>query len=588
MGRLRSTNVGGKMVGVRWLPLIATLVAAIVLAIVGTTPPMPRGDHAPGHAFSAERAMTHVEIIGERPHPTGSQENARVRSYLVTELRALEFDVEEKQFPLPQASTERMQSWSEGGAAPTTGTNVIARSGPVDRGDALLLMAHYDSVWGSPAAADDGAGVAAILEIVRALQTAEKQRGLIVLFTDAEELGLDGAEAFFDRNPLAGSVGAVVNLETRGGGGRATMFETEIDNGDAMRLFKRAVSRPAASSLSVAIYRLMPNSSDLTEALGRGYIAYNFAFIGRPALYHSPMATPANLDQGSLQDIGAQALDLARDLLAASQLPGRSADRVFFDLFGLLLVAYAPALGWAVLGLAAIALVAAVFPGFRARAFFVGLGRSLLLLLASGGLLYLLNLASGADGPVNYFDRLAAISRLEAIALLVAAALIPVSATLLSGSSVRGGVKRNDGTSAMITGSALPILFVGIAAQIVLPPAAYPFAWPALFAGGAALISRYFEGGSRLIPCGILAVPVVGYSMQFGHQLVQAVGPDLLPVAAIPALLAAIMLWPLLPRVPKRGVWTTAAALMTAAVILALWIRLDPVAETAAVYSRFY
>ena len=53
---------------------------------------------------------------------------------------------------------------------------------------------------------------------------------------------------------------------------------------------------------------------------------FNFAFIGRPGLYHSPLATPDALDQGALQDMGRQLLDLTRGLLAAPALPGKAAD----------------------------------------------------------------------------------------------------------------------------------------------------------------------------------------------------------------------------------------------------------------------
>ncbi|WP_414632948.1 M20/M25/M40 family metallo-hydrolase, partial [Brevundimonas sp. UBA7534] len=85
---------------------------------------------------------------------------------------------------------------------------------------AVALMAHYDSVPGSPGAADDASGVAAVLEAVRAIKArGPAERTLIVLLTDAEELNLDGARAFFSEHPLRDRIGAVVNLEARGGGG---------------------------------------------------------------------------------------------------------------------------------------------------------------------------------------------------------------------------------------------------------------------------------------------------------------------------------------------------------------------------------
>src|SRR5690606_4622401 len=61
---------------------------------------------------------------------------------------------------------------------------------------AVALMAHYDTVPTSPGAADDSAGVAAVLESVRALRArGSADRTLVVLLTDAEEIGLDGARA---------------------------------------------------------------------------------------------------------------------------------------------------------------------------------------------------------------------------------------------------------------------------------------------------------------------------------------------------------------------------------------------------------
>ena len=168
-------------------------------------------------------------------------------------------------------------------------------------------MAHHDSVWGSPGAADDGAGVASILETVRAIKASGQppQRDLMMLLTDGEELGLEGAKAFFASDPRRGHVGVIVNLETRGGGGRASMFETGSDNGAMMDLFGRSVSRPVGTSLSVFIYKKLPNSTDYTVAKKLGVPGFNFAFIGRPELYHSPLATPERARPGRVAGHGA-------------------------------------------------------------------------------------------------------------------------------------------------------------------------------------------------------------------------------------------------------------------------------------------
>ncbi|MFM9625921.1 hypothetical protein ACKI14_50120, partial [Streptomyces turgidiscabies] len=81
-----------------------------------------------------------------------------------------------------------------------------------------------------------------------------------------------------------------------------------------------------------------------------------------PGLYHSPLATPDRLDQGALQDIGSQVLDLTGALLAQPTLPGPGQDAVFFDLYGLVMPAWPAVAGWAMLGASLVAMVVLVRP----------------------------------------------------------------------------------------------------------------------------------------------------------------------------------------------------------------------------------
>ncbi|WP_447341202.1 hypothetical protein, partial [Mycobacterium tuberculosis] len=78
----------------------------------------------------------------------------------------------------------------------------------------------------------------------------------------------------------------------------------------------------------------------------------NLAFIGGPAQYHSPSSTPEALDQGSVQHIGAQALETADALLRAPTLPQATRNSVYSDVFGLGVLRHGPQTGWGLLGLA--------------------------------------------------------------------------------------------------------------------------------------------------------------------------------------------------------------------------------------------
>src|SRR4029079_1979737 len=150
--------------------------------------------------------------------------------------------------------------------------NVVGRLPGSASTRAVLLVAHYDSVPWTAAASDDGAGVAAILEALRALRTGPPLRNdLVVLFTDGEEAGLLGAKAFVEGHRWARGVGVALNFEARGTGGPSLMFETSAGNGRLVRELAAAAPRPTASSLFYDIYRLLPNDTDLSEFKEAGF-----------------------------------------------------------------------------------------------------------------------------------------------------------------------------------------------------------------------------------------------------------------------------------------------------------------------------
>jgi acetylornithine deacetylase/succinyl-diaminopimelate desuccinylase-like protein len=150
------------------------------VSLLALEPPDPLPTSAPANEFSAERAFSHVEQVGERPHPVGSAANAEVRNYLVGQLAALGLR------PTVQEATSVRTM--EGTASIARVHNIHARIEGTNPTGHVLLVAHYDSVPRGPGAADDGAGVAAILEIARAITSGSVPRNDIdIVFTDAEE-----------------------------------------------------------------------------------------------------------------------------------------------------------------------------------------------------------------------------------------------------------------------------------------------------------------------------------------------------------------------------------------------------------------
>ncbi len=567
----------------KWLALALTLLLAGWLGFSAAQPPAPKPVTAAADQFAAARAMADIRIIAREPHPTGSVGNDVVRAHVIERLRSLGFSVRQTVTPLPEKPRERLRKWGGANADMASAVTLIAlRPGHDPAAQAVAVMAHYDSVWASPGAADDGMGVASALEIARAIPQASQARDLVLLITDAEELGLVGAKAFFAPgtagDPLADRIGALVDLESRGGGGRAVMFETGPANGNMIKLLAASVANPAANSLAVKIYELLPNSTDFTPAKQRGVAGFNFAFMGRAELYHSPLSTPDAIDPGSLQHMGDEGLAITRALVTATALPAPAPDAVFSDVLGWGIIAYPVWAGWVlVAGIAALIIGAARrqvaewrWPQVAASSVDALVG-----VLACGVLLYAGNLLSGADGKVNYYDRLAALPRLETQALLLFAAGLIITLALVP-------ARR----PAWVTwaGLALVNLLMVIMVQALLPAAAPILAWPLLLAALAMALAARWRGLALLAPA-LAAIFGFAFAGGFGHFTLLAIGPGMPSAIAIFAPLTLLLLWPLTPRLPRRPALLVALALVLVAGGLALWVRLDPIAASVPPYS---
>lgn len=333
---------------------LACLAALLALTARCYAPPAPLAADAPAAVFSGGRAQAELAaILGEgRPHPMGSAANAAVRARLVERLSALGYDVRTHTGLACHAPT----------AVCGMPVNVLARL-PGSDGDAdgaVLLAAHYDSVPAGPGAADDGAGVAAILEIARALKHGPAlRRDAILLLDDGEEAGLLGARLFVDRHPWAAEVKAAVNLEARGTSGPSFMFETGSANRWLMQLYGATIPAPVTNSLYYAVYKQLPNDTDFTVFKAAGYQGYNFAFLGDVARYHTPGDDLAHLDRRSLQHQGDNALRTLRALADAPPTDAAAGDAVYFDFFRLGLVQW-PATAALPLALLLVALLGTV------------------------------------------------------------------------------------------------------------------------------------------------------------------------------------------------------------------------------------
>ena len=566
----------------RLLALIGALIAAGLIAWAEERTPRPAAADAPVTTFSADRAMADIVGIASVPHPVGSAANRVSRDYLLRRMAELGLSPR-VHFGAGVVQPRFAANLLGGGYV----ENVVGVLAGRDRAlPAVVLMAHYDSVPGSTGASDDAAGVASALEIVRAIKAkGVPARDVIVLITDGEEPGLLGADAFFARDPMAGRVGFVFNMEARGSGGRVQMFQTGARNGGAVRLMAATATRPVATSLTGFIYEKMPNDTDFTVSRRTGAPGLNYAFIGRQFDYHAASSTPATQDRGTLQDMGDQVLGPAMAVAFSATLPPATSDLVYSQIPSGLTLAYPPWLGWVVLLLATLMIAAGTVRARRLERFpwldlARGAGAALFAAATGAVVLHAARKATGAaSGFLEQRFLLAQAPRWEVALFLLGIGVLLFSASELSrgrrkviflplaaglGSCLIGGLDQValiEGAAGVLIGLAAygrPVsrpggwtgvlllgLALGVVAQALAPAAAFVIAWPLALAALAAMLTA---AGTVRRTGAILALALVatlGLSLAAAFAHGSYVSLDLPELLCLPLLMAALVVWPL-------------------------------------------
>ena len=354
------------------------LVAGLSVLIL----PSPAPTTVSPTTFSAERAMASINRLADEPHSVLRREaHDRARDDVIGMFTDLgytptvhsdplfDFSIPEDKETFDMLSAEQQAAVKDAPAE----TIVVDVPGKSER--TMALMAHYDSATDSDGdrarfttsgdsygAADDGYGVATIVETLRALKAEGRQpeNSLKIVITDAEEIGLIGArnEMHHHRADYE-NVDLVLNLEARGMSGPAFMFETSPNNSAVAGYFLSHVKQPVTGSLFPSLYALMPNSTDMTNLIPEGFTVLNIAAVGEAEHYHHATDAPRYVDHSTLQHYGDQVLGLTRAWAFDGQAPTLTADGDlhFFQLWRGLTVRYPAAVGT---GLGCLAVIAAL------------------------------------------------------------------------------------------------------------------------------------------------------------------------------------------------------------------------------------
>ncbi|QWX83890.1 M28 family peptidase [Cellulophaga sp. HaHaR_3_176] len=315
------------------------------------------------YSFSTDKALAHVKKIGEKPHAVGFPAHAEVRAYIIDQLEKIGLE------------TSTQKGYTAGDWANLSqATNIIARIKGSGNGKSLILLSHYDSnPHSSLGASDAGSGVATILEGIRAYLAKNKtpKNDIIILISDAEELGLNGADLFVNKHPWARNAGMVLNFEARGSGGPSYMLiETNTGNGNIIKEFTKAnPDFPVANSLVYSIYKMLPNDTDLTVFREKGNIdGMNFAFIDDHYDYHTEKDTYERLDKKTLAHQGSYLMPLLLHFSNADLSKIKSdSDYNYFNVPYFKLVSYPFSWAWYIFGIAVLGFIIFLIYGLNKK-----------------------------------------------------------------------------------------------------------------------------------------------------------------------------------------------------------------------------
>jgi|GEM_PF-2250939 len=308
-------------------PILRLTLAAVLVLLVGLSalqmiPPRAVPATAPAARFSAERAMADLQVVAREPHAAGSEAQARVRTYIIDQVKALGLNAELE----------------------TSGqiANILVRIPGSNPSLMVMVTGHYDSHPPSRGAGDDGISVVAMLESLRVLHASPALRNdILFLFTDGEELGWKGATAFIQAHPEAkNEVGMLLVFDARPGNAPLNLTETSPGDGWLLRQMTGIpLSLWAGSWKNLQERNEVDTDFDIFQPAGYTSVVFQNEATG--TRYHTERDRVDAISPNLVQAYGQSMLALTRrfgsiDLRARTKAP----DLAFFTLSLVGLVAY--------------------------------------------------------------------------------------------------------------------------------------------------------------------------------------------------------------------------------------------------------
>ena len=310
-------------------PLILTLsIALSALVAYGVFFSMPSPKDVDAEGFSSARVVKDLEVIAQEPHSVAHPEaRDRLLNYLTERLEKLGGNPQTYVYP---NITSRKFTFDA--------KNLLAEFPPLKASSDttyLLMMAHHDSRYPwklmgdtvtALGAVDDGYGLGIILESIHQALKYRKEwnQGIKVLFTDAEEVDLQGMKAAHQYNKeIFDNVGLILNIEARGPFGPALLFETSPGNERLVKLYADHAHYPFGYSITNMVYQQMPNGTDFN--IVRDSIAgFNFSPVQDINHYHTDLDNIHNISEKTIQHYGEQIMPLMKEYLTNKEYAEKS------------------------------------------------------------------------------------------------------------------------------------------------------------------------------------------------------------------------------------------------------------------------
>ena len=238
-----------------------------------------------------------AKIAGLGPRPAGGTHERRAQEIVKARLQALGYEVTGQWFTLPNGKRDR---------------NIVGRTA---RPAHVIIVAHVDGVWGTPAANDNGSGVGLLLELARELRGTP---GVLVAALGAEERHVTGSTKHLGSLRLLRSlsdaqrekVRLALSLDMVGVGTRLHVRGIEASPNRSAR---RVLARAQALRIPVSY---LPDSGESDHAeMSRAGMPAAWIEWRTDACWHSPCDRIARVKPWKVWTAGRVVLSAARAAL---------------------------------------------------------------------------------------------------------------------------------------------------------------------------------------------------------------------------------------------------------------------------------